>query len=54
MNGDQMRNKKIVASNKDPDSSQRKNAPIPRQDPGQGHSQDADRQHKVRHPRIEK
>ena len=38
----------------DPDSSQKKGAPIPRQDPGEGHSQDADRHNHQRHPRSEK
>jgi len=49
-----MENKKSAGCVQNPDSSQKKGAPIPRQDPGEGHSQDADRQSKVRHPHTEK
>ena len=46
--------KKPAADRQDPESSQKKGAPIPRQDPGEGHSQDADRHGKVRHPHTSK
>ena len=49
-----MDNKKPDAARQDPDSSHKKSAPIPRQDPGEGHSQDADRHSKVRHPNTAK
>jgi hypothetical protein len=49
-----MKKEKSAAEEQNPDSSQKKGAPIPRQDPGEGHSQDADRHSKVRHPHTEK
>jgi hypothetical protein len=49
-----MEREKSNSDEQNPDSSQRKGAPIPRQDPGEGHSQDADRHRKLRHPRTGK
>jgi hypothetical protein len=49
-----MQNKKPAADRPTTDSSRNKGAPIPRQDPGEGHSQDADRHSKLRHPHTEK
>lgn len=49
-----MQSKKSATDSQNPDSSQKKGAPVPRQDPGEGHSQDADRHLKMPHPRSEK